>query len=110
MDLTFCSSDALVNSLDARDVSVSTPGVVIPLRRTASNLQPSARRSGSALQSMSSIHMALNTSQVAIPVLAWKRCNVDPLFSCLLVMFSEVFSMCTYPTPLTRHLCLTERL
>lgn len=58
---------------------------------------------------MISTSMILATSRVVIPTLTRTRHTGHPLPHCLAAVFSENFSMCTFPTLSTRCLCLTAR-
>lgn len=53
--------------------------------------------------------MILATSRVVIPTLTRTRHTGNPLPHCLVAVFSEIFSTCTFPTLSIRRLCLTAR-
>lgn len=53
--------------------------------------------------------MILATSWAVIPALARTRYTGNTLPHCLAAVFSEIFSMCTFPILSIRRLCLTAR-
>lgn len=58
---------------------------------------------------MNSTKMILATSWVGIPALARTRHTGNRLPHCLAAVFSEIFSMCTFPILSIRRLCLIAR-